>query len=331
MTSILFCKVGGLGDSLSALPALAALCACLPDAAVTVLCSAIGAEVFAAVPGPRLVTADRAALVGAAGLGRVPALARRLGRHDVALLSHDECSAVHLVARLTARRRIGFAASIARGEALLRERLPFDADAGPYVLAQRLVRSLCPQAGPPRRVRPMTEAPVPWLARRGVSGPYGIVHSGAAGALQRWGVDRFTAAARMLSEATGLPWLLIDGPSGLTLAGLAGVMAGARGVVGNHSGPLHLAAALGVPWVAVAGPSARAWDPPWRDVPGRVLRGDLDCVSCGRVGAPAVVCPRGTPGACLDALTPREVTGAMLEILESPSACSPRRLVPSAS
>lgn len=325
MTRILLCKVGGLGDSLSALPALAALRASRPDCALTVLCSPIGAEVFAAVPDVRMVVEDRASLSGPAGLSRVPALARELGRQDVALLSFDECTAVYVTARVISRRRIGFDAGIARGQGLLNEALPFDAAVSPYRQALELVRGLCAPSPALRRVPPVADVPAHWLARRRIDGAYGILHAGAATELQRWGLDRFKATAWLLSECTGIPWLIVDASAGLSLSQLAGLIGGAQGFVGNHSGPLHLAAALGVPWVGVAGPSARAWDPPWHDVPGRILRGDLDCVACGALGAPVRVCPRNTPRACLDALTPRAVAGAMREVLESSAACPPNR------
>lgn len=315
--NILLCKVGGLGDSLSALPALAALRACRPEAVVSVLCSPVGAEIFSTVPGVRCVAVERSTLRGWNGLRRVPDLVGRVGPQDVVLLSYDECTAVHLVARMVGERRLGFAAGISRGEGLLRERLPFAAATSPYEQTLDLVRRVCPDGIVLRRVRPAVEPVAPWLAARGIEGPYGLLHAGAATALQRWGVDRFGAAARALSATTGFPWLVIDAGAGLSVRELGGLIAGARGFVGNHSGPLHLAAALGVPWVAVAGPSARAWDPPWDDVPGVVLRADLDCVGCGRVGAPVHVCPRATPGACLGLLTPEHVAAAMRALLES--------------
>lgn len=327
MTAILLCKVGGLGDSLSALPALAALRACRPEAEVSVLCSPVGAEVFAAVPGVRAVIEDRAALAGPAGLSRVPALARRLGRQDIVLLSFDECTAVHVAARVVGRRRIGFASGIALGQGLLNEALPFDPALSPYETTLALVRRLCGPDVALRRVPPHCEVPDAWLARRRVEGPYGLLHAGAATNLQRWGIDRFKATAWMLSERTGIPWLITDASGGLTVPQLAGLIAGARGFIGNHSGPLHLAAAVGVPWVAVAGPSAWAWDPPWPDVPGRVLRADLGCVACGTLGAPVRACPLDTPRVCLDALTPRRVAGAMREVLELSAACPPSRPV----
>jgi ADP-heptose:LPS heptosyltransferase len=247
----------------------------------------------------------------------VPDLVRRIGTQDIALLSHDECTTVHVVARMVGRRRLGFAAGIARGEGLLRERLTFDPRISPYEHAMDLVRRVCPQVLPLARVAPVIEPPDGWLAQRGIDGPYGVVHVGAATALQRWEAARFIDTARHLSAVTRYPWLIIDMAAKLSLPGLGGLIGRARGFVGNHSGPLHLAAALGVPWVAVAGPSARAWDPPWTDVPGRVLRADMPCVGCGRLGAPVRECPNNTPGACLDALTAEQVAGAMLEILES--------------
>lgn len=315
MSRILVCKVGGLGDTLSMLPALAALRRARPDAVLTLLSGPAGAEVVPDALGVRVVTVARDRLSGGAGLRLLPELMRRVGPQEVALLSHDECSCVHLLARMVARRRIGFAAGVARGERLLNDRLPFDDTRSPYLLSLDLIVHVCGADTILERVAPYTAAPPssgPWMA-----GPdaYGILHPGAAGQLQRWGVGRFGRVARRLAEATGYPWLLVDANHGLSVRQLGGLIAGARGFVGNHSGPLHLAAALGVPWVAVAGPSARAWDPPWPDVPGRVLRASLPCVACGRIGAPARDCASGTPGACLDAITPDAVVDAVVAVL----------------
>jgi ADP-heptose:LPS heptosyltransferase len=53
----------------------------------------------------------------------------------------------------------------------------------------------------------------------------------------------------------------------LTLPNLVGVMANARGYLGNDSGPTHLASACGLPVLAVFGPTdARVWAPPGADV-----------------------------------------------------------------
>lgn len=308
---ILVCKVGGLGDGLSMLPALDLLRRARPRAVITFLC---GPAVAALLPpgwGLRVVTVERGRLSGAAGLSRVPALVRAVGPQDEVFLSHDECTCVHLVARLTAPRRTGFAAGVARGEALLTDRLPFDPDLGPYHLAARLVSE---GADLPRPAL-ATEVPAAWLAAHDGQGPYGVVHPGAALELRRWSLSHFREVARRMAERTGHGWLLVDERQGLSLRQLAGLIGGARGFVGNHSGPLHLAAALGVPWVAVAGPTARAWDPPWPGL-GVVVRPDLPCTACARVGQELRTCPRDTPGACMEAVRPDVVVEALVSVME---------------
>lgn len=304
---IMVSKVGGLGDSLSLLPALDALRRGLPAAEITVLCSPTGAEVFAGVEGVRLIAVPRPALSGVAGLRRVPGLAAQVGRVEVALMSHDETTVAHLVAAAVAPRRLGFAAAVARGEALLTDLLPFDPQRGVVDLSLDLVRQVVPEAQA-RPVAPPRGSAARFLDRLGVRGPYGVIHPGAATALQRW--PHFSALAAELTRRTDLSWLTVTAADGLSLAELAAVIDGAVGFVGNHSGPLHVAAACGRPWVAIAGPTAPAWDPPWGG--GRVVRRRLPCQPCGRLGAPAKTCRRDL--ACLD-VPVAVVAEAMVELL----------------
>jgi hypothetical protein len=108
---------------------------------------------------------------------------------------------------------------------------------------------------------------------------YGVIHPGAGDDLQRWGKERFDLLVPMLTAMTGLYWHVVDEDS-FDLMDLSALLAGAEVFVGCHSGPLQLAAAQGVPWVAIGGPTSAAWDPPWRDVPGMVVRTVLSCQPC---------------------------------------------------
>lgn len=279
-------KVGGLGDTVSVGPLVAALV----EAGLEVV--VLGGPAAEILPAHRMVTVPRGRLSGVWGLRSVLGLARRVGRCDVALLSPDECTAAHAVAARIAPRRIGFAAGIARGECFLTERLPLEADQSVYRTALSLGRHLLDQEVPLRRWAPA----VRW------AGGYDVLHAGAATALQRWpGFDALRGDWRRVEE-------------GLSLRELVHAIAGAGVFVGCHSGPLHLATALGVPFVAVAGPSARAWDPPWHDVPGRILRAGLPCQPCGRFGAPARRCVHGAGPPCLTALPPEAVLEAVEEV-----------------
>lgn len=120
-------------------------------------------------------------------------------------------------------------------------------------------------------------------SRRLGEGAHGavVLHVGAGGETKRWPVERWRELAGAL-RASGRPARVIGGPveaqrmsasersvfgamQGRTveaLEELAAELAGARVVVGNDSGPAHLAAQLGVPTVAIFGPTDPAvWSP----------------------------------------------------------------------
>jgi ADP-heptose:LPS heptosyltransferase len=128
-----------------------------------------------------------------------------------------------------------------------------------------------------------------WLAARGLApGQAVVLHPGAGSPAKAW--PGFGALAARLAAA-GRPVVLTAGPGDrlpraeaggrggpervardLPLRRLAGLLAAARGFVGNDSGPTHLAAALGVPTVAVFGPTdPGVWAPVGRRV--RVVAG----------------------------------------------------------
>ncbi|MFF8814647.1 glycosyltransferase family 9 protein [Streptomyces pactum] len=113
-----------------------------------------------------------------------------------------------------------------------------------------------------------------------------VVHPGADAAARRWPARRFAAVARALAEAghrvvitagageaplaravaagAGLPPAAVLGGTGdVPFPDLAAVLAHARVVVVGDTGPAHLATALGTPSVVLFGPVApRLWGPP---------------------------------------------------------------------
>jgi heptosyltransferase-3 len=107
----------------------------------------------------------------------------------------------------------------------------------------------------------------------GVRAPFFVLHPGSGGAAKRWQPARFAALGRALErrarvllvcgpadddavrgtlDAAGRAWPVLALPA---LADLAGVLAVARAYVGNDSGPSHLAALLGCPTAALYGPT----------------------------------------------------------------------------
>jgi ADP-heptose:LPS heptosyltransferase len=113
------------------------------------------------------------------------------------------------------------------------------------------------------------------LATAGVSGPYIVLIPGCSARHpnKRW--PHFATFARLLmaqghtivtapgpdelAEADSFPGIVLKGPRGFyNWFELAGVLKGARFVVGNDTGPSHLAAHLGVAGLALFGPQTSA-------------------------------------------------------------------------
>ncbi len=150
-------------------------------------------------------------------------------------------------------------------------------------------------SGAPSRTRRVTrpddlrlQLPASWAVPEALraaagAGPYVVLHPGASGGARRWPPRRWARVAREL-ERTGVPVLLTGGPgeralvrgvttaaglpSGrctageLTLPELAVLVAGAALLLCGDTGVAHLATALGTPSVILFGPVPPArWGP----------------------------------------------------------------------
>jgi len=109
--------------------------------------------------------------------------------------------------------------------------------------------------------------------------------------------------AHSVIEASGLDLPVIA--EDLDAAGLAAVLSGLSVLVGNDSGPAHLASALGVATVALFGPTDEGRTAPMTP-DGVVLRHQLECAPCGRTICPLV------HQACLRDLDPTAVFDAVV-------------------
>ncbi|ALV06509.1 glycosyltransferase family 9 protein [Roseateles depolymerans] len=161
--------------------------------------------------------------------------------------------------------------------------------------------------------------------------PYAVVHPGASAPSRRYAPTAFAAAADRMrqdpgAEGTAIVWCagaheqaLVDEaraamresslvlPRPPTLGELAALIAGARVLVANNSGPVHLAAAVGTPVVdlyALTNPQHT----PWR-VPARVLNHDVPCRNCQRS-----VCVQGHHD-CLRLVDPADVARAASSLM----------------
>jgi heptosyltransferase I len=112
------------------------------------------------------------------------------------------------------------------------------------------------------------------LGARGVSGDYAVLIPGASDASKRWPVERFAAVADQIAKDYGLK-VVATGSKGeaetiaqvarlattevvnlagqTTLPELVAVLRNSRLIVGNDTGPTHIAAALGRPLAVIFG------------------------------------------------------------------------------
>ena len=177
------------------------------------------------------------------------------------------------------------------------------------------------------------------LARAGVdaSRPLVVVHPGASAESRRYPAVRFGVAADRIARATDATVVLTGAADerplidemraamtapALSFAGqldlgeLAALIDAADVLVGNNSGPAHVAAALGTPVVdlyALTNPQHTPWL-----VPARVLNHPVPCRNCLKSR-----CPEGHHD-CLRRVAPEDVADAAIELLVSTPAAEAR-------
>jgi heptosyltransferase-2 len=162
-------------------------------------------------------------------------------------------------------------------------------------------------------------------------GRYWVMAPGAEyGPAKCWPADHYADLARTLHAETGQPVVLLGSGKEAALAeGIAvragsgclvlvgrttldeamAVIAGARGLVSNDSGLMHVGAAFGLPQVAVFGSTSPEHTPPLNARAAVIWLKDelgLDCAPCFQR-----VCPLGHTR-CLTAVTPERVHAALL-------------------
>lgn len=275
-----------LGDSVMALPAIQTLRAHFPEARFAVAARPSVAALFAMVPGVQEVVTleSRAGLSGVRPWRRdVARLAA--GHFDLAVLFPNSFLSAWVTAQARIPERWGYGTDL-RGRWLTRvfPRPPADVHQADYYLALTTAAGLAPAPRVARLVPPdaALEAARALVPRR----PYVVLAPGAAyGRAKQWppayhaalavllwrsrgftpvvigaGADRVAGQelAAALAELPGggeTAGALVDLIGRTDLATLAAVLAGARAVVANDSGAMHLAGAVGVPVVAIFGPT----------------------------------------------------------------------------
>lgn len=167
------------------------------------------------------------------------------------------------------------------------------------------------------------------IREKGIEGDYFVIAPGAVfGSAKVWPAERFTELTGAVSRKTGwkavvsgsaaetdgaAEMLARSGAEGVNIAGgcsieeLIDILCGARAVVGNDSGPVHIAAALGSPVVSIFGSTDPVWTSP-RGEKVRILYSGLECSPCFKRE-----CPDGSIR-CLRSVTVEDVLENVLDI-----------------
>lgn len=277
-------RANGIGDFVFALPALEALRTAYPDAEITLLGLPLHVELLAGRPGP----VDRVLVVpplpgltvdsthtAHEGASRAFFEEMRAYGFDLALQMHGGGRHSNsVVRRLGARTTVGFRTPDA---AALDRELPY-AYYQPEVF--RFLELAALAGAPPRSFEPRLDvtaadhaAAAPLLPDG--AAPLVLVHPGAGDARRRWPAACFAALAALLVRRrvqVALVGSVADRPlaedilaalpsearagvtdltARLSLPGLVGALDAADVVLGNDSGPLHLAEAVGTPTVGI--------------------------------------------------------------------------------
>lgn len=326
-------KLNFFGDNVVFVPSLQALRTNFPDWHITLITVPNLVDLYRGPLGPQeILTSPKFAFnkshrrpwVLASWIWRI-----RRRRPDACLVSFDQGSAAHLVARLSgAPIRIGGYMSRLRVPNTLTEEVRAPEDERPVTwswrMADALARSLGEEGGLPGEPPPPDFRHLYSRRPRADNGRKRVViHSGASRPLNQWPMERFATVATALARDLDVTWISHGGTTGPTPHGakqarvnsvgdLADLLANADLFLGNNSGPMHLANALGCPGVAVTGLSAKGWDPYWFRDRWSVLRHPgLYCAPCEKLTTEVTACANtGSPKECFMYWTPPAVEAA---------------------
>ncbi|MBI1750121.1 MAG: glycosyltransferase family 9 protein [Acidobacteria bacterium] len=299
---ILIIRLRSLGDVVMLTPALTALHAWRPDLQLCVLVEPPFAAVLEGNPAIAEVLLHRDFFTTARLLRR--------RRFSVTFNQHGGPTSAFFTAAAGSPARVCW--SHCQFGFLYNLRIPdvgaLDARKHFHTVEHRLTQfywaGLPPSSIPPAQVFPQPDALASveqLLAASGIvpRAPFAVLHPGAAYFTKRWALEHFAAAAQWLHAQHGLNPVVVLGPGdrelvpavrrlfappavvfdSLSLRELIALISRARLVLGNDSGPAHLATAAGRPVAVIFGSSDSVTWRPWQ-VPHRVVQNEFSCNPC---------------------------------------------------
>ncbi|SDM88332.1 glycosyltransferase family 9 protein [Allokutzneria albata] len=312
---ILVVRPGNFGDALMLTPALRALRAAAPDSRIDLLTSPSGAaarELVAALDGVVVGTPswyDRAT-------GTAPVDIRRCAWQEQALIGSLAKRGYEAMIVFTSATQSPWAAAHAGLLAGIEVRAVHSAETGGLVASHSVrppegpvhqidralhllhglgvpVKGAAVRVDIPERARAAAD-----IALGGSSTPFALLTPGCTRDDLRYSATGFATTAAMIADS-GLPVLVTGSPrerdlvaevvsrarhpgvralEPVSVAVLAAVIARAEVLVGNDSGPMHLAEAVGTPVAIAYGGADRDEDTRPRLVRARLVRGTVSCL-----------------------------------------------------
>jgi heptosyltransferase-1 len=331
--NILIVRLGALGDIVHAVPAVAALRAAYPSAAIDWLVEARHRAMVDLVTAvDRVIALERRSIAG----WMDAAAALRPRRYDVAIDFQGLLKSAVLARMSGARRVLGFSIWHLREKTarpFYSETADAATEAGRHIILKNLglLRSLDITDESIRFPLARTESAALADVRRLLGGPapFALINPGAAWPNKRWPADRYGEVAAFLKEVRNVPSFVLWGPGEEGLArevvdasrgaarlapptGLPDLLELSRAaslMISGDTGPLHVAAAAGTPAVAIFGPTDPDRNGPWAAEDRVVSR----FAACG--------CHYDRrchqPGWCLESISVSEVTAAIQQRLTS--------------
>lgn len=300
ISRLLIIKMGLLGDVLQALPVAGALHRRFPDLRIGWLVMPRWAGLLEASP--------HLSEVIPFSEGEIRPLIRGLRRERFQVVLDLECSTRSALLGWAsgARRRISYRPSHPKVICRLNNMRMAQPEPAPHRVAYYLnLASVLGAAEQPvdfslNIPEPVERRAVELLTAAGWQGePLAAIHPGGSRSHKIWPGDRFGAVAAALAgngftsvlvgsdeeavsgegvkASAGVPLLSLVGRT--SLVELAAVFRRCRLMIGNDSGPGHLAAAVGVPVVTIFGPTSYAQAAPYGRS-SRVVTADVSCSPC---------------------------------------------------